>query len=154
MKSKCERCGDSGWDCSPYRDPVYCEKCSLGKSLKDNGVSWEKGFHNNLKNYQELSRQTYRDLEVVSNLTYPVLGMLNEAGEFAGKYKKIFRDKGGVIDEETRQALRDELGDVLWYLTQICTNLGYSLDDLAIANLEKVLGRLERGTIHGNGDKR
>jgi hypothetical protein len=43
---------------------------------------------------------------------------------------------------------------VFWYMTQICTNLGFTLDELAAANLEKVLSRLERGTIHGDGDNR
>ena|SRR5688572_16052590 len=156
----CDRCQDSGWDTSLYREPKYCEACSAGERLKARNVQWEKGMsispsaEPSLKSYQELSRKTYRDLEVDSNLTYPVLGMLNEAGEFTGKFKKIFRDKGGVIDEETRLALRDELGDVLWYMTQICTNLGFSLDELASANLEKVLSRLERGKIHGDGDNR
>jgi NTP pyrophosphatase (non-canonical NTP hydrolase) len=158
--AKCERCQDSGWDTSLYREPKYCEACEAGERLKMQNVKWVKGMsisqHTafNLSDYQAQSRQTYKDLEVQSNLTYPVLGMLNEAGEFAGKYKKIFRDKGGVIDEETRIALRDELGDVLWYMTQICTNLGFTLNELAAANLEKVLSRLERGKIHGNGDNR
>jgi NTP pyrophosphatase (non-canonical NTP hydrolase) len=151
---KCNRCQDSGWDTSLYRDPIYCD-CEAGKSLEARNIQWTaRNCAYNLADYQELSRKTYKDLEVESNLTYPVLGMLNEAGEFAGKFKKIFRDKGGAIDEETRLALRDELGDVLWYMTQICTNLGFSLDELAAANLEKVLSRLERGKIHGSGDNR
>jgi NTP pyrophosphatase (non-canonical NTP hydrolase) len=157
---KCERCQDSGWDTSLYREPKYCEACEAGARLKAQNVQWVKGMSINqpepfkLSDYQAQSRKTYKDLEVDSTLTYPVLGMLNEAGEFAGKFKKIFRDKGGVIDEETRLALRDELGDVFWYMTQICTNLGFTLDELAAANLEKVLSRLERGTIHGDGDNR
>lgn len=151
----CNRCQNSGWDTSLYREPVYCD-CEMGKSLKIRNEQWvsRNTQASNLLQYQEQSRKTYKDLEVNSNLTYPVLGMVNEAGEFAGKFKKIFRDKGGVIDDETRLALRDELGDVLWYMTQICTNLGFTLDDLAQVNLEKVLSRLERGTIHGNGDNR
>jgi NTP pyrophosphatase (non-canonical NTP hydrolase) len=158
--ANCERCQDSGWDTSLYREPKYCEDCEAGARLKAQNVQWVKGMsisnHTpfNLSDYQAESRKTYKDLEVDSPLTYPVLGMLNEAGEFAGKFKKIFRDKGGVIDEATRLALRDELGDVLWYMTQICTNLGFTLDELAAANLEKVLSRLERGTIHGDGDNR
>lgn len=149
-KEICGVCNNTGWDSSLYRVPIPCAFCEYGKAVN----TYPTPNSNNLAAYQELSRKTYRHLEVNSNLTYPVLGMVNEAGEFAGKFKKVFRDKGGVIDDTTREALRDELGDVLWYLTQICTNLGYTLDDLAQANLEKVLGRLERGTIHGDGDKR
>lgn len=104
--------------------------------------------------YQEQSRKTYSKITCDSDLTYPTLGLVNEAGEFAGKVKKIFRDKGGVVDEETRQALKDELGDVLWYLTQIATNLDLSLEEIAERNLDKLFDRLERGKIGGSGDNR
>ena len=87
-------------------------------------------------------------------LVYPTMGLLNEAGELAGKVKKLFRDKQGVITDADREALKGEIGDVLWYLTQICTNLDLSLEDVANANLEKLLSRLERGVIQGDGDNR
>jgi len=80
--------------------------------------------------------------------------LANEAGEVAGKIKKIFRDKGGQVSEEDREALKLELGDVLWYLTQICTELNLTLQEVAAANLEKLFSRLERGQIHGDGDTR
>lgn len=104
--------------------------------------------------YQEQSRKTYSDIEVNDPIVYPTLGLVNEAGEFAGKIKKIFRDKGGTISDDDREALKGELGDVLWYLTQICTNLGLSLEDVAEANLDKLFSRLERGKIQGEGDHR
>lgn len=112
--------------------------------------------NNTLKIYQEISRKTYKDLPITQNdnLIYPTLGLSNEVGEFQGKLKKIYRDKNGIISEEDRLKLRDELGDVLWYFTQICTNLNLTLEEIAEANLIKVLGRLERGTIHGSGDDR
>jgi len=87
-------------------------------------------------------------------IVYPTLGLANEAGEVAGKIKKIFRDKGGVIGAADREALKQELGDVLWYLTQICTELDLTLDEVAQANLEKLFSRLERGQIRGEGDER
>jgi NTP pyrophosphatase (non-canonical NTP hydrolase) len=80
--------------------------------------------------------------------------LTNEAGEVAGKIKKIFRDKDGVIGEAEREALQSELGDVLWYLAQVCTELEISLDDVAEANIEKLYSRLERGKIGGDGDNR
>lgn len=104
--------------------------------------------------YQEQSRRTYSDIPTNDPIVYPTLGLVNEAGEFAGKIKKIFRDKGGTISEEERQALKSELGDVLWYLTQICTNLGLTLEDVAEANLDKLFSRYERGVIRGDGDER
>ena len=104
--------------------------------------------------YQRESRKTAQTVACDHAITYPTLGLVNEAGEFAGKVKKIFRDKNGVISDEDREALKHELGDVLWYLTQLCTELGVSLSDVASANLEKLFSRLERGRIGGDGDNR
>jgi NTP pyrophosphatase (non-canonical NTP hydrolase) len=105
-------------------------------------------------NYQEQSRKTYNDIPVNDFIVYPTLGLVNEAGEFAGKIKKIFRDKGGEFSPEDKEALKGELGDVLWYLTQICTNLGFTLEEVAEGNLDKLFSRLERGKIQGSGDNR
>ena|SRR5690554_5200053 len=104
--------------------------------------------------YQEQSRRTYSDIETNDPIVYPTLGLVNEAGEVAGKIKKIFRDRDGEITDDDREALKGELGDVLWYLTQICTNLGLTLEEVAEANLDKLFSRLERGQIQGDGDHR
>ncbi len=104
--------------------------------------------------YQTKSRHTAKYPEIGHVVIYPTLGLANEAGEVAGKVKKIFRDKGGVIGEAEREALKGELGDVLWYLAQVCTELGLSLDEVAEHNLEKLYSRLERGQIGGAGDNR
>jgi NTP pyrophosphatase (non-canonical NTP hydrolase) len=106
------------------------------------------------KAYQRESRKTWNEIPVDHPIVYPTLGLANEAGEVAGKIKKIFRDKGGMIAEEDRQALKYELGDVLWYLTQICTELNLTLEEVAAANIEKLFSRLERGQIRGEGDHR
>lgn len=104
--------------------------------------------------YQRESRRTWGAIAVDHPIVYPTLGLTNEAGEVAGKIKKIFRDKGGIISEEDREALKYELGDVLWYLTQICTELNLSLEEVAAANITKLFSRLERGHIQGEGDSR
>jgi NTP pyrophosphatase (non-canonical NTP hydrolase) len=104
--------------------------------------------------YQRESRKTWGVIPVDHPIVYPTLGLANEAGEVAGKIKKIFRDKGGVIDDADRQALKYELGDVLWYLTQICTELDLTLEEVATANLEKLFSRQARGQIRGEGDER
>ena len=104
--------------------------------------------------YQRESRKTWNLVAVDHPIVYPTLGLANEAGEVAGKIKKIFRDKGGKITEEDREALKQELGDVLWYLAQICTELDLTLEQVAAANLEKLFSRLERNQIHGDGDYR
>jgi len=107
-----------------------------------------------LNQYQTKSRKTARYPAIGHGVIYPTLGLASEAGEVAGKIKKIFRDKGGVIGEPEREALRSELGDVLWYLAQVCTELELSLDEVAQANIEKLYSRLERGRIGGEGDNR
>ena len=106
------------------------------------------------KRYQAESRKTWNLVHTDHAIVYPTLGLVNEAGEVAGKIKKIFRDKEGVISEDDRAALKSELGDVLWYLTQICTELDLALEEVAEQNIEKLFDRLERGVIRGEGDIR
>lgn len=104
--------------------------------------------------YQKHSRKTWGYVRTEHPITYPTLGLVNEAGEFAGKVKKIFRDKDGKISPQDRSDLKDELGDILWYFTQLCTELKLTLEEVAEANLDKLFSRLKRGKIRGNGDKR
>ena len=104
--------------------------------------------------YQRRSADTWSEIDTNHAIVYPTLGLTNEAGEFAGKVKKILRDKGGVISAEDREALKSELGDVLWYLTQICTQLDLELSEVAQANIAKLSSRKRRGKIGGDGDSR
>lgn len=105
-------------------------------------------------NYQTKSRVTAKYPAIGHGVIYPTLGLVNEAGEVAGKIKKVFRDKGGEISDETREMLKAELGDVLWYLAQVATELDLSLDEIAESNLAKLLDRQARGKIQGDGDNR
>jgi len=108
----------------------------------------------NFTDYQQKSRRTALYPVIGHGVIYPTLGLANEAGEVAGKIKKIFRDKGGVIGEAEHEALKSELGDVMWYIAQVCTELDISLDEVAEGNIAKLASRLERGAIGGDGDKR
>ncbi len=108
----------------------------------------------NFTDYQTKSRTTAKYPAIGHGVIYPTLGLVNEAGEVAGKIKKVFRDKDGVISDETREALKAELGDVLWYLAQVSTELNLSLDEIAEYNLAKLLDRQARGKIKGDGDNR
>ena len=87
-------------------------------------------------------------------VVYPALGLASEAGEVAGKIKKVLRDQGGDFASAPRDALRDELGDVLWYLAVLAADLGLSLDEIAERNLDKLRSRAERGRLTGEGDVR
>jgi NTP pyrophosphatase (non-canonical NTP hydrolase) len=108
----------------------------------------------NFTDYQQKSRATAKYPVIGHGVIYPTLGLVNEAGEVAGKIKKIFRDKDGVIGEAEKEALKAELGDVLWYIAQVCSELNLSLDEVAEANLAKLLDRQARGKIQGDGDNR
>jgi len=88
------------------------------------------------------------------NFTYPALGLAGETGEVCEKLKKAVRDDGGVVSPGRKALLAKELGDVLWYVAALSTELGLSLDEVASANLEKLASRAARGVIHGNGDER
>ena len=81
-------------------------------------------------------------------IIYPTLGLCGESGEVAEKVKKHLRD-GTSLDE-----LKKELGDVLWYISAIASDLKLSLDDIAETNISKLTSRLERGKIQGSGDNR
>lgn len=106
------------------------------------------------QDYQKESRKTWQFVKTEHQIVYPTLGLVNEAGEVAGKIKKVFRDKDGVFGEKEIEDLKMELGDVLWYFTQICTDLGLSLEEVAEANLDKLFSRKERGVLGGEGDDR
>jgi NTP pyrophosphatase (non-canonical NTP hydrolase) len=104
--------------------------------------------------YQKKSRVTAKYPDIDNNYVYPTLGLSGEAGEVAEKIKKVIRDKGGIIDAETKEMIQKELGDVLWYVAQLATELDLSLNDVAEKNIEKLYSRLERGKINGSGDNR
>ena len=87
-------------------------------------------------------------------LEYLTLGLCSEAGEVAGKLKKIIRDHDGVIDEDAAYKLSLEIGDVLWYVAQLSTTLGLQLSEVAEDNLKKLSARKNKGTITGSGDYR
>jgi NTP pyrophosphatase (non-canonical NTP hydrolase) len=87
-----------------------------------------------------------------TTVVYPMIGLANEAGEALGKLKKVMR--GDKTLAEQRESIADELGDVLWYLCRVSTELGYTLEDIASVNHAKLTRRAANGTIMGDGDKR
>jgi NTP pyrophosphatase (non-canonical NTP hydrolase) len=108
-----------------------------------------------LSEYQRLSRRTAEyPREASSWLAYPALGLAGEAGEVAEHAKKAIRDDGGQVSDERREAMAKELGDVLWYVAQLASELGLELDEIAQANLDKLLSRQQRGVLSGDGDDR
>jgi NTP pyrophosphatase (non-canonical NTP hydrolase) len=107
-----------------------------------------------LQAYQEQASRTARYPAVGSNPIYPTLGLCGEAGEVAEKVKKALRDHGGQFSEDSRADLALELGDVLWYLARLASELDLDLAAIAEANLAKLASRAERNVIAGSGDRR
>ena len=85
---------------------------------------------------------------------YPTLGLTGEAGEVAEKVKKTLRDSSYGFNAERKKQIALELGDVLWYAAALANDLGYSLDDIAAMNINKIEARKNAGTVHGSGDNR
>lgn len=81
---------------------------------------------------------------------YTVLGQSGETGEIDEKLKKAIRED----DEQYIEEMRDEVGDTLWYLSQVCEEFDWSLEDIAEGNLAKLQDRQERGQLTGEGDDR
>lgn len=104
--------------------------------------------------YQQQSRKTAVYPDPGKNFIYPTLGLVSEAGEIAGKIKKVMRDDQGLINDEKKQDLKKELGDVLWYVAQLATELEFNLDEIAQDNLTKLFSRMERNVLQGSGDNR
>jgi NTP pyrophosphatase (non-canonical NTP hydrolase) len=108
------------------------------------------------REYQRLTNTTAiypeKGTRSLAALSYVALGLASEAGEVAGKVKKLIRDGD---TPEKRHAIRKECGDVLWYLAQTLTELGaFDMELCAVENIENLAGRAARGTLHGEGDNR
>ena len=90
-------------------------------------------------------------------LAYVVSKLAGEAGEVAEKFGKAIRDDQYpqlALTPARREAMKLELGDTLWYLTATAEALGFTLEEVAEANLAKLTDRRARGVLHGDGDAR
>lgn len=87
-------------------------------------------------------------------ISYLALALCGEAGEIADKVKKVLRDKKGQFYISDLSAIALEIGDVLWYAANLAQAIGFDLSDIAEQNLNKIQSRIDRGTLHGDGDYR
>jgi NTP pyrophosphatase (non-canonical NTP hydrolase) len=102
--------------------------------------------------YQEQARKTAIYPGKYS-VIYPTLGLTGEAGEVAEKVKKTLRGNK-KFDADFKKLIIPEIGDVLWYLANLCEDLDLSLDTVAKYNLNKLEDRKQRGVIDSSGDNR
>ena len=106
-----------------------------------------------LNEYQKAALETaYYPKDVA--ILYLALAINGEAGEVAEKVKKLYRDRNGVGDMNFAKSVASELGDVLWYVSVMASELGFTLEDVAKMNIDKIKSRKERGVLGGNGDNR
>ena len=111
-----------------------------------------------MKTFNEYEEEAMNTAVYDGEVIYPTLGLLSEAGEVADKIKKMMRDEdidlGFDMSEEQRKAVALEVSDCLWYVAALASDLGYSLEDIANMNIEKLRDRKDRNAIHGSGDER
>lgn len=130
--------------------------------------------NNDLDIYQALATLSaiYPGRGTPLGLTYVALKMNGETGEFAEHVGKAMRDDDlshpfidrngeptdafgfSELTPERKALLIKEIGDVLWYLSAACNELGISLSEAALTNLQKLAARTEAGTLQGSGDDR
>lgn len=121
-----------------------------------------------LNKYQEQAMTTC--MPSSENFSYMFLNLVGEVGELASKVAKhIRKEKATIVDnefvlecdsiEELVRAddpfydeLKKEAGDILWQLSGVCTIFGWTLEEVAQMNLDKLAARKAVGTIDGNGD--
>ncbi len=111
----------------------------------------------NFNEYQKEAGKTAIYPRVGDNFIYPTLGLAGETGEVVEKVKKLVR--GGVeklqdVPEDKKQEIAKELGDMLWYISQMATEFGMTLQSVAELNIKKLADRMSRGVVHSSGDVR
>ena len=158
MKETCPKCLGTGEVvtsrkyigdmCVNY--PTPCDLCGGSGTIVTFSYSSLADWTMN-KEYQEFTKTT-AVYEPEVELEYLTLGLVNEAGEVAGVVKKYFR--GDFCTDDASVKVRKELGDVMWYISQLCNHYGFSIDSLILDNMDKLTSRKKRGVIKGSGDER
>lgn len=107
-----------------------------------------------LMDFDEYQQKAFATAIYPHPIVYPTLGLTGEAGEVADKVKKVIRDNQGEFGDERRLEIAKEIGDVLWYCAMLAHDLGYTFEQIAQINCDKIAARKNAGTIHGEGDNR
>jgi len=106
----------------------------------------------NLEYFDDYQHQAFKFRVETATPEERVLGLLEEAGEVAGVFKRLMR--GDFSPDMAATKLHKELGDIMWYLSQVAYDNGWKLSEVAKANIDKLTSREIRGQILGTGDDR
>lgn len=111
-----------------------------------------------MNEYQMQAGKTaiYPDAHIgsIKGISYTGIGLAEEAGEVAGHIKRILRDDEQQLTDERKVAILKELGDVLWYVSQLASELNTPLSVVASFNIAKLKERKETGKLQGEGSDR
>lgn len=153
-------------DMGPRPSPTHSlDRINCNGNYEPGNVRWASAFEQwENREARQFSFNAYQD-KTASTAIYPrddkamaviycTLGLSGEAGEVAGKVKKVIRDNGFELTADAREKICDEVADVLWYISQLCTELDVKMETLALANLAKLEDRRDRGVLGGSGDNR
>lgn len=138
----------------------YNKACMVRQSDKKKAMEKQttiEAYPLTLDEYQEGAMSTC--MESSANYVYMAEGMVGEMGEFTSKVAKAIRKGEARIDgnqlhwtDELGAGLKAELGDIMWFVAGLARAFGWTLNEVAAANLEKLAARKKAGTINGNGD--
>ncbi len=106
-----------------------------------------------LNEFQTQAKATsfYKDQPIGEIPVYPMLGLAGEVGEVSEQLKKAIRDDGAILTPERKAKLKLELSDCLWYLSDLAGKLGFTLEEVAQANIDKLASRRESGRVAACG---
>lgn len=143
FKLDCNYCDELAVDCKCLEEP----KSALLPSGVPTMMS-EEGMTFDDYQYAATLTANYPETE---RIVYPTLGLASESGEVAGKIKKYLRKDTSALDHDE---IAKELGDVLWYVAALASDLAIPLSKIAEMNIQKLKDRQQRGVIKGSGDNR
>lgn len=107
-----------------------------------------------LEAYQIFTPTTFivPEYEVDATFAYLFSGLAAEAGEVVGNYAKYVR--GDFELSELRDRTFKELGDIMYFVSQLSNEMGFQIEDILVENKFKLTERMKRNTIKGDGEQR
>jgi NTP pyrophosphatase (non-canonical NTP hydrolase) len=114
-------------------------------------------LYNVMRDWQAACEATavYPGMGTLPGLMYCALGLAGEGGEVAEEVKRAYRNQesvdDGLVTDKRSEKIEDELGDVLWYVAQICNELDLRMDQVMLRVANKLRDRRERHAL-ASGD--